>query len=107
MLNKLKQLVDLTPKDFIVNLVFPALALLLAGWLGSISFLHIDWLKLAEIGVVIFILLSWLRLKMKMQADAVKLRKEYEDLKDACRQDVATAKAELAKSIHSVLLEWN
>ena len=106
MLDKLKRL-DLTLKDVIVNFVFPVLALLVAGWLGSISFLHIDWLKLAEIGVVIFILLSWMRLKLKMRADGVKLREEYEDLKDASRQDVATTKEELAKSIHDVLPAWN
>jgi hypothetical protein len=100
MLDKLKQL-DLTPKDFIIALLFPTLALLLAGWLGSISVLHIDWLKLAEIGVVIFTLLSWMRLKLKMRAEGVKLRKEYEDLKDGYRQDVATTKEELTRIINS------
>ncbi len=119
MSNILKQL-GMTPKDIIVGFLFQAiastLAIIVGSRLESISFLHIDWLRIAEISIVIFILLSWFRLKQKMQTDGVRLREEYEkaiiahqaaytalleDTKNACKQDVTTAKEELTTIINS------
>ena len=110
----------ITPKDIIVGIGFTGvgsiLALIIGAWLEKISFLHIDWLRLVEIGIVMFILWSWLRLKQKMQADGVRVREDYEkaiiahkaeyaalleDVKKGYKKEVAEAKAELTTVMNS------